>query len=243
MSSIREQPDSAADVLAIGAHPDDVEIACAGAVLRVTRGGGVAAVVDLSAGERATRGTAEQRLREAAEAAEILGVSSRENLGLPDGAIADDLESRRKLASVIRRLRPRVLIAPHPRDDHPDHAAGGRLAEAANFLAGVGGFDAEGERHRARVLLFYMMHHRFEPSLILDVSDVYEEKIRALRCFRSQLHDPGVSGLETNVGAPDFLERLEARHRFFGELIGARYGEAYASPRPPGLEDPRSLLG
>jgi len=243
MSPNRRRPRLPVDLLAIGAHPDDVEIACAGAVLRVTRGGGGAVVVDLSAGERATRGTPDVRREEAAEAAEILGLAARENLGLPDGAIADDLASRRKLASVIRRHRPRVLIAPHPRDDHPDHAAAGDLARAANFLAGVGGFDAEGDRHRAPVLLFYMMHHRFQPSLILDVSDLYEEKIRALRCFRSQLHDAAVTGLQTNVGAPDFLERLEARHRFFGELIGTRYAEAYASVRPPGLKDVRSLLG
>jgi bacillithiol biosynthesis deacetylase BshB1 len=231
------------DVLAVAAHPDDVEIACAGTVIRVTRGGGTAALVDLSAGERATRGTPETRREEAERAARILGALARENLGLPDGAITDDAAARRTLAGVIRRRRPRILLAPHPDDDHPDHAAAGRLAVAANFLAGVGGYEAEGERHRAAVVLFYMMHHRFAPALVVNVSDVYEEKIRAVECYRSQLHDPSVRGLETNVGAADFLERLRARDRFFGDTIGVAYGEPFAASRPPGLEDVRDLVG
>lgn len=232
------------DLLAIGAHPDDVEIACGGSVRTVTRGGGAAAIVDLTRGEAATRGTTEERLREAAAAAVVLGVAARDNLGLPDGALQDDDASRRRLAAAIRRHRPRILVAPYPEDDHPDHAAAGRLAVAANFLAGVGGYDVDGKRHRADVVLFYMMHRRFEPTLVVDVSAVYEERSAALACYRSQLHGVEIApGLETNVGAPDFAVRVRARHRFFGEAIGVEFGEPFAAVAPPGLSDIRALLG
>ncbi|MBN2492609.1 MAG: bacillithiol biosynthesis deacetylase BshB1 [Planctomycetes bacterium] len=236
-------PPHGVDVLAVGAHPDDVEIGCGGTVLRVTRGGGTAVVVDLSAGECATRGTAETRAAEAVAAARVLGIAARENLGLPDGAIADDPASRHALVAAIRRHRPRILLAPHPDDDHPDHAAAARLAVAASFLAGVGGIAAEGARHRAAIVLFYLMHRRFAPALIVDISDVHDEKLRALRSYRSQLHDPAAPGPRTHVGAPDFLDRLRARDRFFGEAIGVTYGEPFAARRPPGLRDLRLLVG
>ena len=230
-------------MLAVGAHPDDVEIGCGGALLQVTRGGGRASIVDLTAGERATRGSAETRAQEAEEAARTLGVLARENLALPDGGLHDDDDSRRALAAAIRLHRPRVLFAPHPLDDHPDHAAAGKLAVAANFLAGVGGFDAGGERHRASIVLFYMMHHRFVPAVIVDITPVFEAKIHAIRCYRSQLHVASSSAPPTNIGAPDFLERIQARHRYFGEIIRTEYGEAFASLHPPGIGDVRTLVG
>ncbi len=233
---------SGIDVLVIGAHPDDAEIACGGTVLRVARGGGTVAVVDLSAGECATRGSASTRREEAKRASAVLGLAARENLGLPDCAIRDTEAARLELVVAIRRYRPGIVIAPHPRDHHPDHAAAGRLVAAASFLSGVGGVEAEGERHRVGAVLFYMMHHRFKPDVIVDVSDVYEEKIRAVRCYASQLHDPNVRGNETLIASEDFLDRLRARNRYYGEAIGASYGEGLASRQPPGVHDIRSLV-
>lgn len=231
---------SEVDVLAIGAHPDDVEIACGGTVLNVTRAGGSVALVDLTAGELATNGTPDERSKEAADASRVLGLAARENLGLPDGGLHDDDAQRAAVAAAIRRYRPRILLAPYHDDDHPDHAAAGRLAIAANFLAGVGGFDrGASERHRAGAIFFYMMHQRFTPDLIIDVSDVYDEKLRSIECYRSQLASEGAE--KTNIASADFLERIRARNRYYGEAIGARFGEPLASQHPPGLVDVRSL--
>lgn len=233
---------SGVDILVIGAHPDDAEIACGGTVLRVTRGGGAVAVLDLSAGERATRGSASIRREEAKRASDVLGLAARDNLGLPDCAIRDTEAARLQLVEAIRRHRPDILIAPHPEDHHPDHAAAGCLAAAAAFLSGVGGVGAGSKRHRVRALFFYMMHHRFKPDVIVDVSDVYEDKVQSVQCYASQLHDPNIRSKETLIASKDFLDRLRARNRYYGELIGVPYGEALASRHPPGVHDIRSLV-
>ncbi len=231
----------AVDILAIGAHPDDVEIACGGTVLNVTRAGGRVAIVDLTAGELGTNGTVDERRAEAARGAEALGVTERLQLGLRDGGLRDDDDARIALANVIRRFAPRILLAPSAVDDHPDHAAAGQLTIAANFLAGVGGFapDTADRRGRAGAILFYMMHQSFTPDLIVDVTEHYDAKIASIECYASQLARPGAQ--PTNIASGDFLERIRARNRRYGDLIGAAYGEPFASHHPPGLVDVRSL--
>jgi bacillithiol biosynthesis deacetylase BshB1 len=191
-------------------------------------------IVDLTRGELGTRGTAEIRAREAAAAGEVLGVTYRENLGLPDGRLEADETSRRLVIEAVRRSRARLVVAPAPVDLHPDHATTGRIVERVRYLCPMPKYPAEGEAHRPSIWLWTMHHTEVAPAIVVDVSDVFERKLEAVRCFASQLHDPDVreEGPGTGIGRPDFLEALIARHRHWGSRIGVRYGEPYGHDGP-----------
>lgn len=227
-----------ANVLVFGPHPDDAEIWCGGLVARLADHGHRVGIVDLTRGETGTRGKVEDRLREGEEAARILGAVFRENLGLEDGAVNTGREAKRAVVEAIRRARPEILVAPYPADDHPDHANGGRLVDESLFLAGLKNFSADGEAHRARQVWHYMCHQPFSPSFVVDVSDVFDRKLEAIRCFSSQLHREESREPATNVSSADFLERLTARCRTFGDLIGVRFGEPFFTRKPVRIDDP-----
>jgi bacillithiol biosynthesis deacetylase BshB1 len=229
------------DVLAFGPHPDDVEIRCGGLLLRCIESGRSAAIVDITRGETGTRGTADERAEEAEQGRRTLGVAVRENLGLPDGFVEPTREAKLAVVATLRRHRPALVLAPYPRDLHPDHAATGRLVEGSLFLAGLRKVG-EGEPHRPTTLLFYMCHHPFVPTLVVDVTSVFDRKLQAIRCYGSQLHRPGVDAPRTDIGSPDFEERLVAWHRTYGTQVGVRYGEPYFAHRPLGIQDPASAL-
>jgi bacillithiol biosynthesis deacetylase BshB1 len=229
----------AVDLLAIGAHPDDVEIGCGGALLLAVDGGMRVAVVDLTDGEAATRGSPELRMKEQRLAGELLGVRDRERLGLPDAALGTEPEHRLVVAEALRDFRPRMVLAPYPEDRHPDHAAAGRLTKEACFIAGVAKVG-RGKRHRPARLAHYMLHQPFTSSFILDVSEVWDRKMVAIRAYESQF---GVGhGPETEIGGVDFLHYLEARAAVHGAMIGVRRGEPYHQTGPvaasmlPGLD-------
>jgi len=226
------------DLLVFGPHPDDVEIFCGGLVVKMVRAGYRVGIVDLTRGETATRGTPEERQKEAEAAARVLGASFRENLRLPDGRLAVDDDTKRPLIEAVRRHRPAVLVGPYPVDAHPDHAATGRLLEEIPFLSGLARYPASGAPHRPRQVWSYMCHHPFDPSFIVDVSDAFKAKMEAVRCFASQLHREASDELPTDISSPDYLDRLEARFRYFGSLIRARHGEPFASRTPVRVEDP-----
>jgi len=228
-------------IVVFSAHPDDAELACGGLLLLARRRGVRAAVVDLSRGERATRGDPATRAREAAAAAEILGLAERRNLGLPDGAIEDDDEARGLVVDTIRELRPVLIVAPDEDDFHPDHVAAWRLVRSAFWLAPVGGYRPESRPHRPAGVLRAMAQRAFEPDIVVDVSEVFEDKMRAIRAYESQF-DPG-RGPETRLSDPGFLDAWEARHRFHGLLIGVRYGEPYRRFGPLPVRDPLDLWG
>ena len=242
---------AALDLLAFGPHPDDVELGCGGLLATLSAAGYRVGVVDLTRGEKASRGTPAIRAQETAEATRILGLAVRENLGLPDtglspytGIDAPDPEraERSQLAAVvaaIRRHRPAVVLAPWSEARHPDHAAASALCTNALFYAGVRRFETAPatERHTGARLLYYPLRHVFEPSFIVDVSDAAERKMAALRCYRSQLERDG-SGDETLASSPFTLQVVEARDRFYGAMIGTRCGEPYRSPAALGLRDP-----
>jgi N-acetylglucosamine malate deacetylase 1 len=225
------------DILAIGPHPDDVELAVGGTLLRQARAGRRTAIVDCTRGELGTRGTAEIRAREAKEAARSLGVAVRLNLGLPDGGLFADDAARRKLVVAIRALRPVVILAPHDDDLHPDHEQGGRLAREAAFLAGVAKYEPGAPPHRARAVLQYPSHRPFTPSFVVDVSDVFEAKRAACLAYRSQFHDPTSKEAETYLSRAQFWEWWEGKARYFGNLIGAAYGEPFLAPGPLRVDD------
>jgi bacillithiol biosynthesis deacetylase BshB1 len=230
------------DLLAVAAHPDDAEVGCGGALILSAASGLRVAVVDLTRGERSTSGTVELRSRERDEASSLLQLSQRVALKLPDTALGTDLSHRDELTAVVRDLRPRIVLAPHTEDRHPDHAAAGRLAREAVFFAGVGRLG-KGEPHRPHRLYHYMLHDPFEPSFVLDVSTVWDRRMEAVRAYESQFDRPPEGG-RTAIGDPSFLELLDARGAHYGAMIGARRGEPYACHGPlrvtvlPELEQP-----
>jgi N-acetylglucosamine malate deacetylase 1 len=227
-------------VLAFGPHPDDVELFCGGIMIRMADLGYTTAVVDLTRGERASHGTAEERARETEAASRILGLTSRENLGLPDTGI--DAASPVQLArcvEVIRRLRPEVVLVPWIEERHPDHAAAGALLTKAVFYAGVRKLTTEppSERFVPRQLMYYELRHRMPPTFIVDTSAAAARKLDAARCYTSQVtRRPGDD--PTLISSSRALEAIEARDRHRGSMIGTSHGEAVRLPNVPGLVDP-----
>lgn len=228
-------------IVALAPHPDDAELACGGVLLLARRRGVRAAIVDLTRGERATRGDPARRAREAEEAAAVLGLAERRNLALPDGGIRDDDEGRRRVVDAIRSLQPTLLLAPDAEDLHPDHGEAWRLVRSAFWLARVRGFLPEAPPHRPAGILRYTTHRAFDPDIVVDVTEVFGEKMRAIRAFGSQF-GPG-EGPPTRLADPVFLEAWEARHRYFGALVGARFGEPYRRWGALPVRDPLALWG
>ncbi|MHC4470473.1 MAG: bacillithiol biosynthesis deacetylase BshB1 [Planctomycetota bacterium] len=226
------------DLVVFAAHPDDAELAAGGLVAKTVKLGYRVAIVDLTRGELGTRGTPEQRAEESAAADRVLGVAARVNLGLPDGGLTESTENRRLVVDAIRRHRPSLVAAPYVEDLHPDHAVTGRLVEASLYPSGFAKYETGSEPHRPQGLIHYMNHYPFEPTFVLDVSDVWAKRMEAVMCYASQLHRPGSSEPATNISAPDFLEKLEARFRHYGSLIGATFGEPYWTRRPLPVADP-----
>ena len=231
-----EQP---VDVLAVGPHPDDVELFCGGTVVRLVHLGYRVGVLDLSEGELASNGTVEVRRAEAAAAAKVMGLAVRENLGLPDGHISNgsDPEQVRIVVSAIRRLRPELMIVPWIEARHPDHAAAGQLMRRAAFMAGLRRYAAEGEPFRPRTVLFYQNRHRFTPSFVVDTSEAQKTKTEAILCHQSQVR-PGPDAAPTLVGSTDALAAVEARDRYYGSFIGATYGEPFRVESTMRVNDP-----
>ncbi len=233
-----------ADVLAIGAHPDDVELTMGGLLLRLRDAGRSFAILDLTRGEGGTRGTPEIRAAEAAAAAKVLGAEERIVLDHGDGRLEAGERVRRAVVDAIRRVRPSLVLAPRPGDLHPDHAAAGEAARSVRYVSGMPRwFPGAHPPHRARTFL-YSLHHAADdaPSLVVDVTGVFERKMAAVRCFASQLHDPSSKEPRTGISSEEFLVRWEARHRWFGERIGVRYGEPWFHDGPLPVLDPLSLL-
>jgi bacillithiol biosynthesis deacetylase BshB1 len=233
------------DVLAFGAHPDDVELGCAGTMLRFHDAGLSTAVVDLTAGERGSRGTRETRAAEAEQASRLLGLSARECLDFPDTELEPTLALRRAVVEAIRRHRPRVVLAPLPGDLHPDHDAAGRAVVAAFYPSGMKNLAADGAPHRPARLLHYFMHDEADTALVMDVTPVWDRRIAAARCFASQLHGGAAAAggdFPTLIAQPDFLDRLEARARVWGRRAGVTFGEPLVVRGALPIADPSMLL-
>jgi bacillithiol biosynthesis deacetylase BshB1 len=217
------------DALVIAAHPDDAEIQLGGTLLKLVDAGKRVGVLDLTRGEMGTRGTSADRERETAAANRLLGLAWRGNLELPDSRVTVTLENRERLARLLREHAPRVVLAQHADDLHPDHAACGQLAREAWYVAGLARAaerDGGPAAHRPRFLFHYMGHVPFEPALVVDVSSVWARKVELIRCYASQLapRDARDRGEHLLFGA-DILARAETRARYYGERIGVLYGE------------------
>ena len=222
------------DILAFSPHPDDAELGCGGCLLQAADRGLRVAIADLSAGEMSSRGSLEQRHQEKENAAALLGLCARPLVGLPDGEIGADPGHHLGIMQLIRELKPRIVLAPFGQDRHPDHAAASELVQKACFFAGVRKIGT-GRPHRPERLFYYMIHHPFTPSFVIDISAVWDQKMAVVMAYKSQFQSDG-EGFETAIGRPDFLRYLEARAIWFGTMIGAAYGEAFYLPGPVPLQ-------
>jgi len=230
------------DVLAIGAHPDDVELSCGGTVAKLARQGYRVGLVDLTDGEMGTRGSREVRAIEAAEAGKILGVTSRDSLHIPDAGIEITRDNLLALIRVIRRHKPDVLLIPHSEDRHPDHEHTHTLAREAWYYAGLRKIETQldgtpQEAHRPRTYYHFMQWFEFEPSFIVDISETFEQRIEAMRAFRSQFYDPESKEPATILSTPEFIEMIRTRAEYYGDKIGATYGEPFFSPAALPVQD------
>jgi bacillithiol biosynthesis deacetylase BshB1 len=229
------------DVLAIAAHRDDVELTCGGTLVKLARQGRRTGIVDLTQGEMGTRGSAETRAEEASRAAAVLQVRHRENLALPDAAIMNSPETRRALATVIRRLQPQVVIAPAPRGRHPDHVVAAQLVRDACFLAGLTKLEPEHPPHRPRKVLHAVAYREDpeKPTFVVDISAEFETKLQAIRCYASQFDGALQAGVYPN-GEPLYdVIRHQAAH--YGSLIRCRYGEPFLTSETMRVDDLMAL--
>jgi len=227
------------DYLIIAPHPDDAEVTAGGTILSLKANGARVGILDLTNGEPTPHGSPEIRRRETDAATAILGVAVRENLGLANRSLTADLESRRSLAIVLRRLRPRILLAPYWEDAHPDHVSASALVEAARFWAKLSKTDMPGEPHYPeRIIYYFSVHLRLhvKPSFVVDVTPYHEDKVRALACYRSQF----IEGRPTSPRT--FLDELRDRARYWGWTIGTSYGEPFLCREEIGLRDLQHLV-
>jgi bacillithiol biosynthesis deacetylase BshB1 len=230
------------DILAIAAHRDDVELTCGGTLIKAANRGQRTAIIDLTQGEMGTRGSAKLRANEASQAAEILGVVARENLGLPDAGIENNGETRRGIATLIRKFRPRVVIAPAPQGRHPDHRVAAELIRDACFLAGLAKLDPATPPHRPKKVVHCMTYRQdFEkPTFVVDVSDEFERKMQAVRCYGSQFEGAIQAGEVYPTGEPLYdVIRYHASH--YGSLIRTRYGEPFFTYETMRVDDVAAL--
>jgi len=231
---------TAVDVLAIAAHRDDVEQTCGGTLLRMASRGLRTAILDLTQGEAGTRGSAEDRASEAAEAARILGASWRQALDLPDGAVENTLENRLKIVRVLRLLRPRVVILPYWQARHPDHAITAALGYEACFLSGLAKVEAGSAPHRPFKIVYASLYADVRPSFVVDITPFIEQRHAALMAYRSQYANQATGG-GLFVPEEEIRERTFAEARHYGLLAGVRYGEPFVQ-KEVGMVDDLTLV-
>lgn len=225
------------DLLVFGSHADDVELSCAGTILRAVKQGQRVGVVDLTRGEMGTRGTPDIRAHEAEASALVMGVTFRKTLDFGDGNLQTSREQELQIIRVIREHRPSVVLAPMFDDRHPDHARAGRLIGESAFYAGLRKIDTAQDAHRPGAVAYYTLNYPVPPSFIVDISDVFERKMEAVRCYASQFYDPNSKEPATWISGKNFLAMIEARARQWGAMIGAEFGEPFFTKTPPRLND------
>jgi bacillithiol biosynthesis deacetylase BshB1 len=230
------------DVLAIAAHPDDIELICGGTLIRAHMLGRSTGIIDLAAGEMASRGTPELRAKEAAKAAKVMGVAVRENLGFPDGGIQNTPETRARLAVAIRQLKPRIVITHSQHGRHPDHPIVAQLVRDACFVAGLKKVEPKVAPHRPLKVIHALSFREDnqKPTFVVDISDAFEKKLEAIACYKSQFGEAVQAGEVYPNGEPlADLIRHHAAH--YGSLIRCRYGEPFYTTETMRVEDVASL--
>ncbi len=234
------------DVIAFGAHPDDVELGCGGTIIKLGARGYTTGVVALTRGEMGTRGSAEIRAREFAAAADVMGVSMHTTLDMPDGRVEPNWENKVKVIREIRAHKPRIVFAQYWVARHPDHEAASRIVREASYLAGLKKIDTGQEAHRPFKVLFYQSRFEFSPSFVVDISEAHASKLAAIRSYESQFDNPNkaIHGTdETLISRPDFITRIETRDRQYGTYIGVEFGEPFLTREALGIDDPVEFFG
>jgi N-acetylglucosamine malate deacetylase 1 len=234
-------------ILAIAAHPDDLELGCAGTLIKHIKKGDAVGIIDLTEGELSTRGTVALRYEEAHAAGAAMGIMVRENAQMADGFFRNDEAHQRKLISYIRHYRPEIVIANALSDRHPDHGKGGRLIADACFLAGLTKIETErnGVKQaawRPKRVLHMIQDRPLEPTFIVDISDVFDQKMETIKCFKSQFFNPDSPEPATYIATGQFLDELASRDAIWGKRIGTKYGEGFVCENIPGINDLDALI-
>ncbi len=235
------------DILAFGAHPDDIELNCAGTLLAEKANGKKIGVIDLTQGELGTRGSAEIRKQEAAAAAKILQLDVRENLELVDGFFKNDETHQRQIIKVIRKYQPDIILCNAPEDRHPDHGKAAQLIEDAVFLSGLRKIitDVDGlpqEVWRPTYVFNYVQDRYLHPNFVIDISAVMEQKLAAIRAYTTQFDSPDLSEPQTYISTPDFLDGIIYRSKMYGKMIGVKYAEGFISKKMIGFNSFDSFI-
>jgi bacillithiol biosynthesis deacetylase BshB1 len=230
------------DILAFGSHPDDIELGCGGTLISHVKKGKKVGLIDLTLGELGTRGTVEIRLQEAKDAADIIGAEIRENLNMADGFFVNDEAHQRLVIKAIRKYKPEIVLCNAPIDRHPDHGKGGALVKQAAFLSGLRKIETEDnglaqEPWRPKAVYHYIQYYDLNPTFLVDISDVMDEKIASYKAHKSQFFDPNSQEPETLISKPDFLENITGRARYFGQYIHANYAEGFILDNYIGVDD------
>ncbi|MFA6059306.1 MAG: bacillithiol biosynthesis deacetylase BshB1 [Taibaiella sp.] len=229
-------------ILAIGAHPDDVELGCTGTLINHIRKGQAAGVLDLTQGELGSRGSVESRYTEAHASAQVMGLSMRENLKMLDGFFTNDKEHLLKIITILRQYQPDIILANALADRHPDHGRAGRLIADACFFSGLRkietSYNGNAQQPWRPKKVFHYIQDRFtEPDLIVDISDSFEQKMEAIKCFKTQFFNDNSGEPETYISAPGFLDKITNRASQLGHRIGVKYGEGFHLETSLGVKD------
>lgn len=236
------------DILALGAHPDDVEMSCTGTLLASMAAGKKVGIIDFTRGELGTRGTPAIRAAEAAASCQILGIAIRENLGLPDGFFRNEREHQLPLIAAIRRYQPDVVLANAISDRHPDHGRGAQLAVDACFLAGLRMIETLGDdglpqaAWRPRNVYHYIQDRQLPPAFVVDITPHWAKKWEAIQAFKTQFFNPSLDEPQTYLSSQEFGRFMEARAREFGHIIGVEFGEGFTVARPVGVTEITNLI-
>lgn len=225
------------DILAFGAHPDDVELSCSGTLIKSIKSGKSVGLIDLTRGELGSRGTAEIRDIEGQNSAKIMGAAFRKALTFADGFFETNEESLLKIIQIIRTHKPEIVLANTPSDRHPDHARGSELVKRASFLAGLSKIQTIGDNgeiqlpHRPKSVFFYIQDRHLHPHFVVDISDEFQQKVECIKAFKSQFYDPNSKEPETPISSEEFWNFIEGRAREFGRPIAVKYAEGFISER------------
>lgn len=235
------------DILAFGAHPDDVELSCAGTIMTHIAQGKKVAIVDLTQGELGSRGTIETRYQEAEDASKIMGVSFRHNLQMQDGLFQINEMNKRLIIEQVRRFRPKIVLANAISDRHPDHGRGAQLVAEACFLSGLVKFETEWEgvqqeAWRPKAVYHYIQDEYIKPDFVCDVTSVFDRKMEAIMAYKTQFYNPDSKEPETPISSKSFIQFLGSRMSEYGRRIGVEYAEGFTVNRIPGVKDITELL-
>lgn len=230
------------DILVFAAHPDDAELACSGTIARQIALGKKVGIIDLTKGEMGTRGTPEIRLQESNEAAKILNLTVRENLGFKDIYFLDDHQHQLEMVKMIRKYQPEIVLANAITDRHPDHGKGSGLASNSCFLSGLRRIETQldGENQipwRPKNIYHYIQNNYIQPDFVVDITDFWNVKLESIKAYKSQFYDPSNNEPQSFISSENFLGFIDARSREFGHSINVKYGEGFTKEKMLGISD------